>query len=73
MARFINRPIDPATEFLVRQFEDGRLYGELVLKYDCGKMVLARKTETIKPYSDSNKESDGDLEMANGANKQGRS
>jgi len=44
--------IDPAVEMLHRQMEHDKLYGEVTVKYENGRAVLMKKTETIKPSSD---------------------
>jgi len=33
---------------LIRELESSRFYGVLEIKFECGKIVLLRKTETIK-------------------------
>ena len=33
---------------LIRKLIDARFYGELVIKFECGKIVIVRKTESIK-------------------------
>lgn len=39
----------PAVELILREFERAQLYGEVVIKYEAGRVVLIRKTESIKP------------------------
>ena len=34
---------------LARELEESRFYGSLELKYEDGRLVLIRKTETFKP------------------------
>jgi hypothetical protein len=34
---------------LFRQFEQDRFYGSVELKYEAGRVVLIRKSETFKP------------------------
>ena len=34
---------------LLRELEASRFYGSLELKYEAGKIVLVRKSETLKP------------------------
>jgi hypothetical protein len=34
---------------LLRQLEQSRFYGSVELKYEAGRIVLIRKTETFKP------------------------
>ena len=48
----INGIIDPAAELLMREFQRDRLYGSIEIKYEAGKVVLIRKSESIKPSSD---------------------
>ncbi len=40
---------NPAVEMLLREFESDRLYGTIEVKYEAGRVVLIRKTESIKP------------------------
>jgi hypothetical protein len=35
---------------LLRQLEATRFYGSVELKYEAGRVVLVRKSETFKPY-----------------------
>lgn len=44
--------IDPTVEMLVREFEYDRLYGTVEIKFEAGRVVLLKKSETIKPLSD---------------------
>lgn len=46
--------IDPDAAQLLLEFQDGRLYGEVVVKYESGRVVLLKRNETIKPSSDRN-------------------
>lgn len=41
--------IDPAAEILLLEMERNRAYGEVVIKYEAGKIVLLKKCETLKP------------------------
>ncbi len=38
---------------LLRQLEESRFYGSVELKYEAGRVVLVRKTETFKPCEPS--------------------
>jgi|HubBroStandDraft_6_1064221.scaffolds.fasta_scaffold1884135_2 hypothetical protein len=35
---------------LLRQLEESRFYGAVELKYEAGRVVLIRKSETFKPH-----------------------
>lgn len=48
----MNQRIDPSVALLLTQMQDDRLYGEVVVKYEAGRVVLLKRTETIKPSSD---------------------
>ena len=41
--------IDPSAEMLIREFEADKLYGEVVVKFEAGRVVLLKRSETIKP------------------------
>jgi hypothetical protein len=41
--------IDPTVELVHREFERDKLYGEIVTKYEAGRVVIVRRTESIKP------------------------
>lgn len=62
MSRFPTRAIDPTAEFLIREFESEKKYGSIELKYEAGRMVLAKKLETIKPIDQSTWDGDGNDE-----------
>jgi len=34
---------------ILKELEENKFYGELLLKYESGKVVLIKKTESIKP------------------------
>jgi len=34
---------------LLRHFEENKLYGEVLVKMEAGKVVIIKKTESIKP------------------------
>lgn len=42
-------PANMTIEKLVRELEHQRFYGVVELKFECGRVVLIRKTESIKP------------------------
>ncbi len=42
-------PANMTIEKLVRELEHRRFYGVVELKFECGCVVLIRKTESIKP------------------------
>lgn len=44
---------------LIEHLESQRFFGALELKFENGRLVLVRKTETIKPESISNRDSRG--------------
>jgi hypothetical protein len=52
--------IDPSAEQLLLQMQCDKLYGEVVVKFESGRVVLLKKTETIKPVDDRNNRSEGD-------------
>lgn len=41
--------LDPAVEILLLDMARNRCYGEVVIKYEAGKIVLLKKCETLKP------------------------
>lgn len=41
--------IHPDVAALIEDCEASRFYGNIVLDFQCGKVVLIRKTETLKP------------------------
>ncbi len=43
--------IEPSVAQLHLDMQDNQLYGEVVVKYERGKAVLLKRTETIKPAS----------------------
>lgn len=47
--RGIMSSVDPSVELLLQEFQRDRLYGTLEVKYEAGRVVLIRKTESIKP------------------------
>jgi hypothetical protein len=44
--------IDPAVEMLHLEFQQSRLFGEVTVKYEAGRVVLMKKSETIKPATE---------------------
>ncbi len=40
---------EQATTEILRELERNRFYGSLEIKFEAGRVVLIRKTETIKP------------------------
>jgi len=34
---------------LLKQYEENKLYGEVLVKLEAGKVVIIKKTESIKP------------------------
>ena len=60
MARVTMLGIDPTAESVLREFEHNRLYGEVVVKYEAGRVVIIKRTESIKPTDGrTNREEDG--------------
>lgn len=43
--------LDPTIEMLIVDAIRNRMYGSIELKFESGRMVLAKRTETIKPSS----------------------
>ena len=41
--------MDTSVQFVLREFESDKLYGSVEIKYEAGKVVLIKKSETIKP------------------------
>jgi len=52
--------IDPTIEQLVIEAQRDRFYGSLELKFEGGRFVIARKSETIKPLSSRDNRGDKD-------------
>jgi len=42
---------------LLRQLEQARFYGSVELKYEAGRVVLIRKSETLKPSESCHRDS----------------
>lgn len=51
---------DPAVDLTLRDFERDKLYGTVEVKYEAGRVVLIRKTESIKPATSRNDREDGE-------------
>ena len=49
-----------AVASILSALERDRFYGALELKYEAGRIVLLRKTETIKPASDNCRDNRGE-------------
>jgi hypothetical protein len=47
--------IDPAVEMVLREFTRARLYGAVEVKFEAGRVVLIRKSESIKPADLNNR------------------
>lgn len=47
----MSRAIDPTIELLLAEVVRDKMYGVLELKFEKGQLVLAKRTETIKPIS----------------------
>lgn len=62
MAHAIISDVDPAVEMLLREFQREHLYGTLEVKYEAGRVVLIRKTESIKPAEYRINRGEGDAE-----------
>lgn len=54
--------IDPAVEMLHREYQRDKLYGTIETKYEAGRVVLIRKTESIKPVDYRNSRDEGEQE-----------
>lgn len=61
-ARGIIQNIDPSVELVLREFERDRLYGEVVVKYEAGRVVIVKRTESIKPADNRNNRNEDDTE-----------
>lgn len=53
-SRGIIQNIDPSVELVLREFERDKLYGEVVVKYEAGRVVIVKRTESIKPADNRN-------------------
>jgi len=49
---------DPAVDLLLREFEHDKMYGTVEVKFEAGRVVLIRKTESIKPANPNTGERD---------------
>ena len=54
--------LDPAIEMLLHDAVRDRMYGSIEFKFEAGSLVLAKRTETIKPQSYRNSR-EGEDEM----------
>lgn len=61
-ARGIIQNIDPSVELVLREFERDRLYGEVVVKYEAGRVVIVKRTESIKPADNRTSRDEDDQE-----------
>lgn len=52
--------IHPDVEMLLRRAIHDKMYGELAIKLEAGRVVLIKETTTYKPVSDRNIRSDED-------------
>lgn len=52
----MNGILDPSVELIMREFQRERLYGTIEVKYEAGRVVLIRKSESIKPAGRDNRE-----------------
>jgi hypothetical protein len=48
-----------AVNDILRSLEQSRFFGTLELKFEAGRVVLLRKTETIKPKSEAGRDNRG--------------
>lgn len=51
-----------AVNDLLRSLERSRFYGTVELKFESGRVVLIRKTETLKPSADDRRDNRGDTD-----------
>lgn len=59
MSRVIIQSIDPTVEAVIVDFQRNRLYGSVETKFEDGRVVLIKRTESIKPSdSRTNREED---------------
>jgi len=61
------RTIDPTVEQVLREFEYDRIYGEVTVKYEAGRPVIIKRTESIKPAEQRISRDEGEREQL-GAN-----
>ena len=47
--------MDSAVELLLREYERDKLFGSVEIKYESGRVVLIKKSETIKPACRDNR------------------
>lgn len=53
----------PLVNDLLRELERNHFYGSLEVKLEAGKVVLLRKTETIKPEDEEYRNNRGELDV----------
>ncbi len=51
-----------AVNDLLRSLEQSRFFGTVELKFESGRVVLIRKTETLKPSADDRRDNRGDTD-----------
>jgi hypothetical protein len=51
-----------AVNDLLRSLEQSRFFGTVELKFESGRVVLIRKTETLKPSAQDCRDNRGDLD-----------
>jgi hypothetical protein len=54
----VKRTLDPAVEMLLNDMRINRMYGSVEIKFEAGRVVLLKRTETIKPESRDNRDGD---------------
>jgi hypothetical protein len=52
--------VDPAVELVLREFTRDKMYGSVEIKFEAGRVVLVRRTESIKPANLNNREEGSD-------------
>jgi len=53
-----SRTLDPAVDIVLHEFVHDKLYGAVEIKFEAGRVVLIRKTESIKPVDRINRNED---------------
>lgn len=61
--------LDPAIQMLLDNAQKERMYGSIEIKFEAGKVVLAKRSETIKPQSYRDSRDEGDEKMNSGTHK----
>lgn len=54
----MKRTLDPAVEMLLNEMRINRMYGSVEIKFEAGRVVLLKRTETIKPESRDSRDGD---------------